>query len=225
MGSPGSRGRRDASIIAGEVRSDKPGPGGMAKSKTSGRVLGREKDGVDGPVSRILSEACFRMIISLGRRLPAVSSDLPGSRNGPGQPASLGPDLSASTSALLPYLVLLPVGFTEPGRSPALLVSSYLTVSPLPRPPRGGRGGLFSVALSLPVPGRWALPTTAPCGVRTFLPSMAPPPMLPSTTGSGAIIRPINPQSIVSQPLARLKALPARVHPPGGSMRGAAGQG
>jgi len=32
------------------------------------------------------------------------------------------------------------------------------------------RGGLFSVALSLPgTTERWALPTTAPCGVRTFL--------------------------------------------------------
>ena len=31
-----------------------------------------------------------------------------------------------------PCLVLLPVGFTEPGRSPGLLVRSYRTVSPLP---------------------------------------------------------------------------------------------
>src|SRR4051812_43894957 len=57
--------------------------------------------------------------------------------------------------ALLPYLVLLPVGFAEPGRSPGLLVSSYLTVSPLPRPRRQSRrcrGGLFSVALSLSEP-------------------------------------------------------------------------
>jgi hypothetical protein len=39
------------------------------------------------------------------------------------------------------------MGFAEPGRSPGLLVSSYLTVSPLPvsRP----TGGLLSVALSL----------------------------------------------------------------------------
>jgi len=79
-------------------------------------------------------------------------------------------------STLLPYLVLLPVGFTEPGRSPGLLVSSYLTVSPLPRPPsKDGRGGLFSVALSLlDQIERWALSTTAPCGVRTFLPGMTP---------------------------------------------------
>src|SRR5947207_11472816 len=43
------------------------------------------------------------------------------------------------------------------------LVSSYLTVAPLPR-----RGGLFSVALSAGRPA-WALPSTLPCGVRTFL--------------------------------------------------------
>jgi hypothetical protein len=126
------------------------------------------------------------MTISLGRRSLAASSDLPGSHNGPGRPASLGRNLAASTSTLLPYLVLLPVGFTEPRRSPAPLVSSYLTVSPLPRPPCDGRGGLFSVALSLPVPGRWALPTTAPCGVRTFLPGMTPPgPFDPDRRRSG----------------------------------------
>ncbi len=34
-----------------------------------------------------------------------------------------------------PCLTLLPVGFAEPGRSPGLLVSSYLAVSPLPRGP------------------------------------------------------------------------------------------
>ena len=58
-------------------------------------------------------------------------------------------------AALLLYLVLLPVGFAEPGPSPDLLVSSYLTVSPLPRTRRGSRriqGGLFSVALSLSEP-------------------------------------------------------------------------
>ena len=47
-----------------------------------------------------------------------------------------------------PCLTLLPVGFTEPSRLPSLLVSSYLTVSPLPRGP-SPRGGLLSVALSL----------------------------------------------------------------------------
>src|SRR4051812_12972833 len=136
MRAPGRAGRPNASIIAGEGQGDKSDS--RMKSRFVGRIRTDEKRcferGVDGPVSRILSEASFRMIISLGRRSPAASSDLPGSRNGPGRPASLGPGLAALTSTLLPYLVLLPVGFTEPGRSPALLVSSYLTVSPLPRP-------------------------------------------------------------------------------------------
>ncbi len=61
----------------------------------------------------------------------------------------------------LPYLALLRMGFTELPASPPELVSSYLTLSPLPR--RSCRvatakpGGLLSVALSLgspPVPVR-----------------------------------------------------------------------
>ena len=40
----------------------------------------------------------------------------------------------------LPYLVLLRAGFTEPPASPPKLVSSYLTLSPLPR--RAGRSAL-----------------------------------------------------------------------------------
>src|SRR5207302_4635286 len=73
----------------------------------------------------------------------------------------------------LPYLALLRVGFAKPMRSPAPLVSSYLTVSPLPpRHPRGHRrdGGLLSVALVRGVSPPWALPSTLPCGARTFLP-------------------------------------------------------
>ncbi len=84
---------------------------------------------------------------------------------------------------LLPYLVLLPVGFAEPDRSPGLLVSSYLTVSPLPR--RGGRSPAAVAVCFLwhfPYPmrernGRWALPTTAPFGVRTFLRGTSPRPV------------------------------------------------
>ena len=98
------------------------------------------------------------MIIFLGRRLPGASSDLPGSHDGPGRSVCIVPALRrgeplriAGSSVLPPYLVLLPMGFTEPGRSPGLLVSSYLAVSPLPRPrcKHPSRGGLFSVALSL----------------------------------------------------------------------------
>jgi hypothetical protein len=72
------------------------------------------------------------MTISLGRRFPGASSDLPGSHYGSGQSAVSDQPCGRSTT-MPPYLVLLPVGFTEPGRSPDLLVSSYLTVSPLPR--------------------------------------------------------------------------------------------
>ena len=42
--------------------------------------------------------------------------------------------ISPLRHALLSYLVLLPMGFAEPDRSPGLLVSSYLAVSPLPSP-------------------------------------------------------------------------------------------
>jgi len=47
-------------------------------------------------------------------------------------------------------LTLLRVGFTEPPQSPAALVVSYTTVSPLPGHRAQARylGGLFSVALS-----------------------------------------------------------------------------
>src|SRR5262245_27912100 len=62
------------------------------------------------------------------------------------------------------------MGFAEPPSSRTELVSSYLTVSPLPR--IRIRGGLLSVALS---PDRSGPPLTAipPCGVRTFLPACA----------------------------------------------------
>ena len=71
-----------------------------------------------------------------------------------------------------PCLALLPVGFAEPPGSPRALVRSYRTVSPLPV-----RAGLRSVPPSavcslwhFPA-GRpdWVLPSTVPCGVRTFL--------------------------------------------------------
>src|SRR5947209_5396749 len=68
-----------------------------------------------------------------------------------------------------PLLVLLQVGFAEPLRSPGALVRSYRTVSPLPaRGPSRRAGGLLSVALSAGRPA-WALPSTLPCGARTFL--------------------------------------------------------
>ena len=129
------------------------------------------------------------MIIFLGRGLPRASSDLPGSRNGSGRPVRdsletrLGSHrfVDSSLSTLLPYLVLLPMGFAEPGRSPGLLVSFYLAVSPLPRPgckKHRDRGGLFSVALSLSEPL-----TARPDGGRY-------PPSRPAESGLSSVAHP-----------------------------------
>ncbi len=65
-----------------------------------------------------------------------------------------------------PYLALLRVGFTEPARSPGLLVRSYRTVSPLPR-----LSGAVCFLWHFPEGHPWwMLSTTLPCGARTFLP-------------------------------------------------------
>jgi hypothetical protein len=74
------------------------------------------------PVSRILSRASAGAAISLGAALPRSSCSLPGSIGR----ATRRPFDRA------PCLALLRVGFAEPRRSPGALVSSYLTVSPLP---------------------------------------------------------------------------------------------
>ena len=62
--------------------------------------------------------------------------------------------------------VLLRVGFTEPTQSPASLVSSYLTFSPLP--PRKVEVVCFLWHYPSGYPG-WLLAITLPCGARTFL--------------------------------------------------------
>lgn len=79
------------------------------------------------------------------------------------------PQASARAVVLLvdgPFLALLRVGFTEPPRSPGVLVGSYPTVSPLPSP----MGSAVCFLWHCPA-GRPGLPlaTTLPCGVRTFL--------------------------------------------------------
>jgi hypothetical protein len=95
-------------------------------------------------VSRILFPGASRPpvrrpSISACRRRQALAVH-PQARTGrprtPAQPPAPTDDLST----------LLRVGFTEPPRSPGVLVVSYTTVSPLPR--AEARGGLFSVALS-----------------------------------------------------------------------------
>ena len=63
----------------------------------------------------------------------------------PGEPSLSG----GGRAAHFPRLALLRVGFTEPPRSPSVLVRSYRTVSPLPvRTRRPAIGGFLSVALS-----------------------------------------------------------------------------
>jgi hypothetical protein len=97
--------------------------------------------------------------IHLGPALPSVSSSLPGSFR------------TGSPQTLL-YLALHRMGFAKLTASPPTLVSSYLTLSPLPvyvtlsaqlrrgkplwvclgEAPRAKPGGLLSVALSLGLP-------------------------------------------------------------------------
>ena len=125
-----------------------------------------------GPVSRVLfprtGKGPWATTISLGRRLPGVSSSRPGRNDETGRfvPTTITPKRGLRRTSSC--LALLPMGFTEPDRSPGLLVSSYLTVSPLPaeRTPQA-----VCFLWHFPWPrGRWALPTIAPCGARTFLP-------------------------------------------------------
>src|SRR5919201_1174704 len=132
---------------------------------------------VSRPVGRVL---CPRWrgaaVIHLGLPLPAASCGLP---------ASIGRAAleRSRREPAVPLLTLLRVGFTEPPQSPAALVVSYTTVSPLPR--RKDAGAVcFLWHCPAGHPGS-ALPTTLPCGARTFLTGLAP----------GATARPAHPCS------------------------------
>jgi hypothetical protein len=112
------------------------------------------------PISRVLS----RTIIHLGPLSPAASSNLPGSAGG----AATGP----LPDQLLPYSVLLQVGFSVPRRVTTRAVRSYRTISPLPR-------AMKPVAVYFLWHFPWArapqaLPGTLPAGARTFLPEVSP---------------------------------------------------
>src|SRR6202046_4283852 len=95
------------------------------------------------PVGRVL---CTRLrgpaAIHLGPPLLAASCGLPASIGR----AALNRSRSRRGRDRGSLLTLLRVGFTKPPQSPAALVVSYTTVSPLP--PDESGGGLFSVALS-----------------------------------------------------------------------------
>ena len=98
--------------------------------------------------------------------------------------ASGGPPSNASLFGLAPGGVYHALPVTRQA------VSSYLAISPLPV---GNKptGGIFSVALSPGYPA-FALRTTAPCGVRTFLPGapgaiMCPPLKRADSTGQWSL--------------------------------------
>ena len=114
-----------------------------------------------GPVSRVLSRAA----ISLGRRLPAASSDRPGSR--------YGPDESAARRAVLPAWSCSRWGLPSQAGHPICWCALTAPFHPYPWQPRSqDRAAASAVYFLLHFPGpcgRWALPTTVSCGARTFL--------------------------------------------------------
>jgi len=97
-------------------------------------------------------------IICLGRPLPE-------------RLGATDPGVMTERDTLLPlYAVLLQVGFTEPAPSPGPLVRSYRTVSPLPAAAVAGHPLAVCSLLHFPwARAPWELPSTLPCGVRTFL--------------------------------------------------------
>ena len=104
-------------------------------------------------------------VIYLGRRLPAASSGLPGARTGRAAPC---PPRRAS-----PLLGLAPGGGCLAARvtpSAGGLLHHLFTLarSTGDLPAAGARWRSVSVALSAGYPA-WVLPSTVPCGARTFL--------------------------------------------------------
>ncbi len=104
--------------------------------------------------------------IHLGLPSPAGSSGLPAGSDGPSSNACANHHLTA-----VALLALLRVGFTEPSRSPGMLVGSYPAVSPLPRASGRSRPAAAVCFLWHFPAGHPGLPltTTLPCGARTFL--------------------------------------------------------
>src|SRR3954451_11666730 len=115
--------------------------------------------------------------IHLGLPLPTASCGLPASSGGP-------PSNARARSELL-FLTLLQVGFTKPFRSPGTLVVSYTTVSPLPTY-RSAPAVCSLWHFPAGHPG-WELPTTSPCGARTFLDA--------TPRGADAVARPAHPRT------------------------------
>src|SRR6266568_3124272 len=135
-------------------------PDGYPRAKRTSPEFGRR---ASWPVGRVL---CTRSrgpaAIHLGLPLLTASCGLPASSGG----AALKRSRSRRGRNHGSLLTLLRVGFTEPPQSPAALVVSYTTVSPLP--PARPEAVCFLWHFPAGRPGS-ALPTTLPCGARTFL--------------------------------------------------------
>jgi len=132
--------------------------------------------GTSRPVSRILYRSCDRWRPSIcDHRCRWPGAAYPQTRAGSPDDVCAGPPCGRS------LLALLRVGFAEPTESPRSLVVSYTTVSPLPR-----RAGAVCFLWHFPAghPG-WALPTTPPFGVRTFLDGLPPRPPGRLVQGAG----------------------------------------
>jgi len=128
------------------------------------------KKAASGPVSRVLSGPARGLddhrsgtTVAGGLERPTRESCRRGPRRGPRRTAA-------------PLFGLSPGGACRAGGVAAPAVGSYPTVSPLPdspgRPHRGRTGRPSAVCSLLRFPwarARWALPTSAPCGARTFL--------------------------------------------------------
>jgi hypothetical protein len=123
--------------------------------------------------SRTVSRILYRTGLPVWRRPSISGRRCRRPRRGTRRHRRCGlPGSSGGPPSNAPCLALLRVGFTEPHRSPGALVVSYTTVSPLPR---ARRSAAVCSLWHCPAghPG-WALPTTLPCGVRTFLGERSP---------------------------------------------------
>src|SRR5215831_12466179 len=165
MSPPHASGR----FLPGEITVKVETPAAQRGRQCRGRRASR-------PVGRVL---CTRLrgptAIHLGLPLPAASCGLPASIGRAALNRSRRP-CDRSRKALL---TLLQVGFTKPPQSPAALVVSYTTVSPLPlaRPKPGQGRSAFCGTVPRVTPGRRYRP---PCPVEPgpsspgFIPARPP---------------------------------------------------
>ncbi len=156
---------------------------GVASAPRAVHARGAERDparasckiGIRGPACKpgsVPASEDAATVISLAVRLPVQSSSLPESRNGPDQPCShiwpcsrWGLPSQPVTRLLVGSYIKRPkpphhFTLTAPGVIPGAAVSFCCTFPVLRQPRNHSRARL----------GRWALPTTASCGARTFLP-------------------------------------------------------